>query len=794
MSLKPTLERTERFSAFLDREHYRFRRRPGVTPGTDEIAVENGWRIVPPQISTPLTTRMVADFRRFCAEGFEITFCGETAEAPSVAWRLEGEPFPADFDRQDLSVEAFAIVTTREGITITARHERGLLHGTHFLEWSFADRGGPFLKPGTLRRQPAFAPRISNGAMIYGSQNLRVDEWDASRRQYPFGRFSDDYLALMSHYGANGIHIYASCWELFKSETLPELNSPDFERATGLIREFAQRLAPFGIDCYLNLNTHPLYGDHPVFAAHPEVRGALVEIFMEEISGREWYNLCSSSPKTLQAYAEMTRNLFSAVPEVAGASMIIGGECFFHCFTRPANSPNGGTNCPHCRDLNPSRSVAKLVNTVSGALRETGSQKRLYAWPYSAFIWSSADPFQLEWIGHLDPGVSVLCNFDGGDDDAALGAGVRYFDYQIKQIGPSTLFAEQARLLKEKGRPIYAKTETNTTPDFFCLPYIPVHERWLARFEALRGTGVGGIMGQWRFYGMNATPPEELQYKVTWRDPAAEGDDARRELLATIARRDFRLDAEGVSRVLEGWKLISAAWDDYPYSAMTSGERNAYMKGPMYLGPAHPLIFDVQGRYDLPDAFFALRGDLSESSFSEEEMERIRRGAKPRYVSDLLITLPFGVERYLECLGACRRQWEAGLALLREALGSAAPGSRAAMELGVVETVGSILRTLENVVRFYHARDLLQNHPCDAPLFRERIEALQAILSDEIANAEAILPVLERDDRLGYGHSYGVAFSADMVRTKLEQCRFVRDRELPRFSQSIRFHVWLDSP
>lgn len=117
------------------------------------------------------------------------------------------------------------------------------------------------------------------------------------------------------------------------------------------------------------------------------------------------------------------------------------------------------------------------------------------------------------------------------------------------------------------------------------------------------------------------------------------------------------------------------------------------------------------------------------------------------------------------------------------------------MELGVAETVASTLQTLENVVRFYEARDLLQNHPVSGPdVFTERLERLRTILSDEIANAERILPFVERDERLGYGHSYGVAFDAGMVRAKLEQCRFVRDRELPRLSQSIRFHVWLDSP
>jgi len=53
---------------------------------------------------------------------------------------------------------------------------------------------------------------------------------------------------------------------------------------------------------------------------------------------------------------------------------------------------------------------------------------------------------------------------------------------------------------------------------------------------------------------------------------------------------------------------------------------------------------------------------------------------------------------------------------------------------------------------------------------------------------------VERDPRIGYGHCYGPVYDAAMIRAKIAQCRQVRDVELPRFSQVVRFHVWLDSP
>src|SRR5690606_5705755 len=122
-----------------------------------------------------------------------------------------------------------------------------------------------------------------------------------------------------------------------------------------------------------------------------------VEIFIEEISGRDWYNLCSGQSKALAGYEEALESIFTSAPELAGAIAIIGGECVYHCFTRPANSARGETNCPHCQGRNPSLEVAALVNACARGVKRAGSEKVLYAWPYSAFVWSANDPHQLEW-------------------------------------------------------------------------------------------------------------------------------------------------------------------------------------------------------------------------------------------------------------------------------------------------------------------------------------------------------------------------------------------------------------
>jgi hypothetical protein len=768
---------TDAMIRFLDNEHFHVRRSPAAVRGDNEVEVTAEWTICLDAPATPLTARMIADFSRFCFECCDVALEAASASgaAPKICWRLRNSAPSAEFDRQDRAVESFTIEVTPHEVLITAERERGLLHGTHRLEWMMADRGGPFLSPQVTIYRPAFMPRISNGVFIPGHQTLRVP-----------GTFSDEYFGLLSHFGVNGIHLDVNLLECFRNSALPELNVSDFDDQLSSLRAFNARTMAHGIDLYLCLRCPQLPEDHPVFLAHPEVRGSKVEIFVEGLSGRPWHNLCSGSERVRDAYSEVVGALLTAAPDVAGALMIVGGEGFFHCFTRPAGAANGETSCPNCRGRKASGEVATLVNVVADAVSRAGTHKRLYAWPYSAFVWSADDSAQLDWIERLNDNVSVLSNFDCGDQVQAGHAGARYFDYNIGCIGPSAVFAAQARRLREYSRPIFAKTESSTTPDAFFVPYLPLHFRWQARFEAMREVGVAGFVGQWRFYGATGSPPEELLYRATWDH--LPGED---RWLEAMARREFGLSSADVLPVIEGWRLLSSAWDYFPYSAMTSGERAAYMRGPFYLGPAHPLIFNVQKTYGLPAAFRLLRGDAAEM-VSAEELKELQDAASPRYISDVLTTLPYGVERYLDLLTRCRAVWSDGLALLRRALLQG--NDRARLELNVCETIDCHLATLENVVRFYAARDRLQGEATTLEEFRTGIDSLREIIDREIANAERILPILRQDPRIGFGHCYGRVYDASMVQTKIDQCRYVRDIELSLYSSVLRFHVWLDYP
>lgn len=754
MASQPTDPRVTRMRAFLAGEHFRYRR-TASTPQAGEVSLHSPVSLLIEAPDTPLMAQALADFRRFGEECLGLTFA---ATGTPLRLRLTGSPSAAR-PLLDPAAEAFTLTVGPEGVLLEAPFERGLLHGTHYLERLMADRGGPFLLPGQWEVTPQFMPRVSLGIAVDPDQE-------------------DAYLSLLSHYGMSGLRLHVDLKAVTHSSILPELNQPGREEKLAALARKLEQYARHGLDGLPIINTGVLPYDHPVFLANPARRGAPYKVFHDMATQAV---LCSSNAEVLAYYEEAFGQLFRELPDLYGGVVIVGGEGFMHCYSRPYGEFEGYSSCPHCREKSPSAEVARLCNHLAASLHRVAPDKPLFAWPYSAFTWSGeSDRAQQEWIAQLSPEVLVLSNFDTGSEDPQNDAGVFLYDYNIESLGPSKVFRAQAEQLHALGRPIYTKTESNVTTVAYTLPYLPVHFRWHRRFEEMREMGVAGYLNRWGFYPFNACLPEELQYHVIW-NPGARAED----LLARAAVRDFGVTAAGAERVVAAWRQLSEAWDDFPYSAMTGGEREFYARGPMHYGPAHPLIFNEQDRYGLSASFFGLSGDLY-SLATPEEREELLRNARPRYVCDLLLTLPYGVERYLELITRCRERWAAGLGTLREALGPE-PAERARMELDVCELLEIHLTSVENVVRFYRERDELWRGHLSVTEFREVLDRLAEVLRAEIANAERALPILAREFRV---RTYSVA----MVEEKLRQCRFVLEQELPMFDVSVRFHVWNSFP
>jgi hypothetical protein len=213
------------------------------------------------------------------------------------------------------------------------------------------------------------------------------------------------------------------------------------------------------------------------------------------------------------------------------------------------------------------------------------------------------------------------------------------------------------------------------------------------------------------------------------------------------------------------------------------------MKGPIYLGPAHPFILDPQKHYNLSRGFVKLRGDAAEAFAEMTFAERERLQGAPAYSSDLYWTLPVGVDRACRMLEHAVNTWENGFAIFAAAFHQ--PNAAARREIGLCRLIGIHLRSALHLGRFYRLRDRFLGRGVGNPEELAGItRQMQEILVAEIANAESALPLLENDPRLGFGYCYGIVYDAEMVREKIAQCRFVKDTELPMQAKDLRFHLY----
>lgn len=712
-------------------------------------------------------------------EDFLVLFGGEGNGAGGEKTRLE--LVRGDWEGEERS-EDYRLVIEEGGVKILSVGNRGWVHGIRRLERMLNEGGGrwlPRIGGEGKHWKSVYEHRIANGVLVPGHPTT-----------HGFGWFEDEYLALLTYYGVNGVHVYQSLFEIGRSDLLEGLTDGDVSEAQDGLRGFVKKMARYGIEVFPVFLSKPIPASHPVFEKYPEVRGGKVEIFVESYENKHMRCLCLSEPRVHQAYQECVASVYREIPDLGGPIFLIGGEVFFQCWTRSAVHGGGDTNCPRCQGKDAGTEIAELVNGMAKAVWEVNHEKTVMAWPYSAFVWASEDdPNQLRWVNGLDTRVRVLANIDCGDAHED-GAGARYFDYNVMLVDrPGTLFAAQRDAMVGRGGKMMAKTETNTTPDAFFLPYLAVHGRWAKRFETMREAGLSGFISQWRFFGAHGTPPEELLFNSGW-DAEWDADKG----LEALAESYFGVEEQSAAKSLIAiWKELSEAYVGLPYSSNLSGERQGYMKGPFYLGPAHPLIYDVQSRYDLPIEFCFPRGDAAESATPEEMERRRKEGGLPRYSSDLLFTSPYGVARFLQKMGKLIGTWEATESKYQKLL-ETQQNRRLEEDLRMVQALGIHFKTVRNTAQFYWEREKLAMEAIELKDWNVGIEKLQAILREEIANAERAIPLLQADFRIGYGHTYGEVYDEKMVRAKIEQCRYVLEKELPRVSAVIRFHVWLDYP
>ncbi len=728
--------------------HNRCLRLEHLRPAVDEVEIDNTWRLQCAEGDTT-STFAARDLAEFLQAAMGITPALETASGPVLLLGVD----PALAVK---SPEAHRVSVSPREVAVTGATPPALLQGVFFLEGLMRTRRAPFLSLGVHERSPLFERRIHRSPLstfiteelvgISGppfsadvpGKPLIYTGWTHSDAG-PDAFYHDNILSRLAHDGMNGLWIRGGLSAYSRVAAFPEFGERSDEILAAL-RRLCERAARYGISVYLFFN-EPLGfpANSDFWERHPECKGSYVGYF-------DRYCLCTSIPAVRDFLYDGVAYVFQQAPELGGVILITASEypthCYCHVPTRAGAPPREdyvrkGLLCPRCAEREPQEIVAEVITCIRDGIRSTSRTADVIAWNWS---WSAYEPDPQEGILRLLPeDVILMGDFERGIMTEAVGFKYLNDEYSLKIVGPSDRFRGMAEFAHAHDRRVYAKIQIGTTHENGSVPYLPVMQRVAAKFQALRKAGVTGLMSCWNFGNMPSLATE-LAGALSWEPQPADAE----AVLTELASRHFGPAA--APKVVEGWRLISEAMEDFP------GSIPVQYHGPVSRGPAFPFVLERIGE-TFP------RSWLLDCNVDADDMSN--------WVS------PFGPEHVLVCFRSLVERWEKGVAVLTEALALTEGEDRTALEreIGVARICAIQFCSAANVVDFLLTRDQWYEAADEEQKESLRLRLIEILRAEE-ANCEAALPLVDADARLGFhGEGYGYMFNRPLIEQKLERLR-----------------------
>lgn len=727
--------------------HTRRLRNEAELPASGEVVIDESWAVVADSDEPPLSTAE-QDLTSFLEIAMGVKLAA-VATGPVIRLRVNGALSGGPEDH--------CIEVASDHVEVTGASPAGVLRSVFFIEDIMRRRRAPFLPRGSLTRTALFERRIHRSCMspflveeLTGQTGPPMDiegfgrPIDYSGWQHtdagPDAFYHDNILARLAHHGANGIWLRGALCRYAKVSSFAEFGERADEVAAQLNR-LCDRAARYGIRVYVYFN-EPLGfpAKHEFWQRHPDCKGSYC-------AGFDRYCMCTSVQAVKDFLREGMAWLFSRVPSLGGVILITASEFPTHCYCHvptvsgidKARLVEQGILCARCAEREPQEIIGEIITLIRDGIRSVSAEADVIAWNWSWAAYEE-DP-QTGILDRLPQDVIVMGDFERGIMSSACGFEYLSDEYSLKIVGPSDRFRKMAEFLKARGRKVYAKLQIGTTHELASVPYLPVMQRIAAKYAALKPAGVEGMMTCWNFGNMPSLATE-LAGTMCWA-PQPQPDEA----VAQIATMHF--GAAAAHQVVEGWRLLSEAIEDFP------GSIPVLYNYPGNRGPAFPFVLERIGR-GFP-ASWLLERDIDADDPSGW-------------------AVPFGAEHALKCLRSLCEKWEKGVAALEAAVPLAAGADRAELEreVGVARMCLIQFRSAANVTdflltrnRWYETSDVGEKET----LKRRMLE----IIEDERENCEAALPLVDADSRLGFhGEAYGYMYNRELIEKKLARLEETR--------------------
>ena len=453
-----------------------------------------------------------------------------------------------------------------------------------------------------------------------------------------------------------------------------------------------------------------------------------------------------------EAYYESTYGaLMRACPGAKGI-VFVGESCEFPSKDqnttgrlRGEPSPDGKPDNRRSPGWWPCYDYPQWLNMVKGILRRHNPELDVVFWTYN-WGWAPEEN-RVALIHSLPTDISLQATFEMFENIEKNGIVTRCVDYTASFEGPGVYFRSEAEAAHERGIPLYTMSNTGGLSwDIGVIPYEPIPFQWERRYRALLDAqekwGLVGLMES-HHYGWWPSVVNEMAKWAYW-SPSALPE----EMAPKLAERDF--GPEGAPLAVEAWRAWSEAIRDYVPT-------NEDQYGPFRVGPAYPLVLHED--VEFPSAPYAHFG---------------ARILKTMYGSHRIEDVPAEIE----LLERMRDRWQEGVALLEQAIGAAPERKRAEAErmLGLGRFIRNCVQTTINTKRWLLLKKRLEAEPEQADAI---LNEMVALAEAEIANAEATIPLVEAESRLGWEPNMEYMCHREHLEWKSAQERSVLEEEIP---------------
>jgi hypothetical protein len=731
-------ERNYQFRRRLNRVHRPGRRDDSRRCLPTETAITNDWKICLPGGASEYLISVAQDLQDYLFTSMETSVLLTEGGSPRrQAINLRTKEHATEHADGLTGPRSFKLIVKPEHIIIVGFDERGIAQGCYFLEELMSLREGPFLSLQETVRSPIFSPR-----MVHSGWGI--------------DQFPDQHLNAIAHAGMDAILVFVKG---------PNMTTTGYLDLNNLV----DRAAHFGLDVYLYsyLKSHK----------HPD-----------EPDAEEYYE---------STYGELIRSC----PGAKGI-IFVGESCQFPSkdertrgTLRDEPAADGKPDPRPYPGWWPCRDYPQWLDMVKGVLRKYSPELDVVFWTYN---WGWApEQDRLALIRSLPTDISLQATFEMFENIEKNGIMTRCVDYTASFEGPGQYFQSEAQEAHQRGIPLYSMTNTGGLSwDIGVIPYQPIPFQWERRYRAILEAhskwGLVGLMESHHF-GWWPSFVSELAKWAYWTPV-----ELPEKMAPKLAQRDF--GEKGMLYAVEAWWAWSEAFRDYVPT-------NEDQYGPFRVGPAYPLVLHQD--VEFPSAPYAHFG---------------ARILKTMYRSHRIEDVPAEIE----LLERMQSRWCEGVELMEQAVAAAPEHKREHVEpmLNLGRFISHCVQTTIHTKRWLllkarleaalgegdtaAAADAVYTPDAEAARAAARadgadeadddasgapassadggsggdsvdaiVDEMVALAEAEIANAEATIPLVDADSRLGWEPSMEYMCDRAHLEWKISQVREVIDEQLP---------------